>query len=140
MEIGMDIVDVADIAESVDRFGARYLRRVFTAQELAACADGADTRRLAVHFAAKEATLKTLRESGDAIDWRSIEVHVPSSGAVGVELSGTAAEIARRHGIVALSVSVGATRYHAAAVAVAERSSEFRREVTGQAWNSASET
>ena len=119
----MDIVDVADVAESVVRFGDRYLQRVFTPQEVAACANGANTRRLAAHFAAKEATLKTLLDDSRGVGWRSVEIRLPVHGDAAVELSGAAAAIARSRGIVAFSVSVSATRRHAAAVVVAERSS-----------------
>ena len=120
--IGMDIVDVADVESSIARFGERYLHRVYTAGELAACRNGADARRLAAHFAAKEATLKTLSATDRGIDWRSIEVRVKGTGEAELELSGTAAEIAKDEGIVGFAVGVGATRHHATAVVVAEGS------------------
>src|SRR5262249_24139036 len=112
----MDIVDVSDVESSVARFGDRYLERVYTARELAACADGADSRGLAAHFAAKEATLKTLLATDRGVDWRSIELRLPRAGEATMELSGTAAEIASAEGIVGFAVSVGATRHHATAV------------------------
>jgi holo-[acyl-carrier protein] synthase len=116
----MDVVDVRDVEESVAQFGDRYLRRVFTTQELAACADGVDVRRLAACFAAKEATLKAIATGDEALDWRSIEVSVTPSGEARVALRGGCAESAARTGIVRLSVSVGTTRAHAAAVVLAE--------------------
>jgi holo-[acyl-carrier protein] synthase len=118
----MDIVDVADVADSVSRFGDRYLRRVYTTRELDACASGTDARRLAAHFAAKEAALKSLPIGDGAIDWRSVEILLPATGEAAVALSGEAAEAARRAGIVTLAVSVSTTRHHAAAVVVAEGS------------------
>ncbi len=120
----MDIVDVADVADSVARFGARYLERVYTTRELATCDGGADHRRLAAHFAVKEATLKTLGADDPGVDWRSVEADAPTSGHVSVRLSGAVAELARSAGIVTFAVSVGATRRHATAVVVAERSAE----------------
>ena len=123
MGIGIDVVDVEDVEESVARFGDRYLRRVFTPREVAACAHGANARRLAAHFAAKEATLKTFMDEDRAVGWRSVEVQLPTRGAAAVELSGPAAELARRRGIVTFAVSVTATRRHAAAVVLAESSS-----------------
>jgi holo-[acyl-carrier protein] synthase len=122
--IGMDIVDVADVESSVARYGDRYLRRVYTARELDACSNGADARRLAAHFAAKEAALKTLLAADRGVDWRSIELRLPSVGEPTLQLSGAAAEIAVDEGIVGFAVSVGATRRHAAAVVVAECSAE----------------
>jgi holo-[acyl-carrier protein] synthase len=118
----MDIVDVADVEDSLVRFGDRYLRRVYTQREIAACAAGTDARRLAVHFAAKEAALKSLPIEGSGVDWRSVEVRLPTAGEAAVELSGAVADAARDAGIVRFAVSVSATRRHATAVVVAEGS------------------
>jgi holo-[acyl-carrier protein] synthase len=120
----MDIVDVSDVESSVARFGERYLNRVYTTRELESCANGADTRRLAAHFAAKEAALKTLLAQDRGIDWRSIEVQLPGAGEATLELTGAAAEIAKDEGIVGFAVSVGTTRHHATAVVVAEGQAE----------------
>ena len=118
----MDIVDIADVEDSLVRFGDRYLRRVFTPREIAACSDGTDARRLAVHFAAKEATLKSLAIDSSAVDWRTVEVRVTVTGEAAVELHGDAANAARGAGMVTFAVSVSATRRHATAVVVAESS------------------
>ncbi len=118
--LGIDIVDIADIEESLLRFGDRYLRRVYTPREIAACADGTDIRRLAVHFAAKEAALKSLPIDSSGVDWRTVEVRLPVAGEAAVELSGNVADAARGAGIVTFAVSVSATRRHATAVVVAE--------------------
>ena len=118
----MDIVDVADVEESLLRFGDRYLRRVYAPGEIEACADGTDARRLATHFAAKEAVLKSLPIDSSGVDWRAVEVRLPARGDATVELSGDAAEAARGAGIVTFAVSVSATRHHATAVVVAEGS------------------
>jgi holo-[acyl-carrier protein] synthase len=123
----MDVVDVRDVEESVARFGDRYLRRVYTTRELAACAGGADSRRLAACFAAKEATLKTLSVDDEPLDWRSIDVALAPSGEASVELRGRCADRAAQTGIVQLSVSVGSTRSHAAAVVLAEGTSAVVR-------------
>jgi holo-[acyl-carrier protein] synthase len=124
LRIGIDIVDVAEIEDSVARFGDRYLRRIYTQRELEACADGANVRRLAAHFAAKEATFKAISANDSAIDWRSVEVQLGAHGDATVELSGPAQWLAGSEGIVTLTASVGRTRRHAAAVVVAEGSSD----------------
>ena len=72
ISVGMDLVDVAEVEESLARFGDPYLQRVFTPREVAAC--GGDARRLAACFAAKEAVAKTFDAGDEALDWRSIEV------------------------------------------------------------------
>src|SRR6185295_4317260 len=83
LQLGVDIVSVSEVSRSLERFGERYVRRVFTAREAAYCRAGAGqvaTARFAVRFAAKEATLKALRPEAPSGDWRSIEVrrHDPS--------------------------------------------------------------
>ena len=117
----MDLVDVSDVAESLGRFGDGYLHRVFTEREVAACADGTDVARLAACFAAKEATLKTLRADDEPIDWRTIEVLVPVRGEPTATLHGRSAELADREGLVAFEVSVTGGDTYAAAVVLAER-------------------
>lgn len=120
--MGVDIVDVGDVEDSVARFGERYLRRVYSRRELDACRNGADVRRLAACFAAKEATFKAISADDAAIDWRSVEVELGTGGDTTVELSGPAQRLAHEAGIVTLAASVGSTRRHAAAVVVAEGS------------------
>ena len=120
----MDIVDIADVEDSLLRFGNRYLERVYTPREIAACSGGTDARRLAAHFAAKEAALKSLSVDSSAIDWRSVEVRLYDAGEAAVELSGEAADVARSAGIFTFAVSVSATRRHAAAVVFAESKNE----------------
>ncbi len=115
---------VVDVAESVERFGARYLDRVFTAHEVDCCrradartgrADGYSVESLAARFAAKEATLKVLRPDGWRPDWRSIEVRSTRGGWCEIHLSGQAATLAADAGIEALEVSLT----HESMVAVA---------------------
>jgi holo-[acyl-carrier protein] synthase len=132
LSVGMDVVDVRDVEESVARFGDRYLERVFTSRELAACGGGRDTRRLATCFAAKEATLKTISVDDEPFDWRSIDVRLTPSGEASVELSGRSAESAEGAGIVSISVSVGSTRSHAAAVALTEGIGGQKRPYEGE--------
>jgi holo-[acyl-carrier protein] synthase len=138
LRVGMDLVDVRDVEESLAQFGDRYLQRVFTTREVAACADGADARRLAACFAAKEATLKSIAADGDAVDWRSIELLLGPASDPAVELSGASADLAARTGIVRLSVSVGTTRSYAAAVVLAEGTTTVG-EAQGGTWTTASD-
>ncbi len=116
--VGIDLVDIAEVEESLARFGDAYLHRVFTPREVAAC--GTDARRLAACFAAKEAMAKTLDIGDERFDWRSIEVMVARDGTATAELAGTSAEIAARARIARFGVSVSAAREYAAAVVLAE--------------------
>ena len=125
VRVGVDLVPVVDVAESVERFGDRYLERIFTPHEIDCCrrtdprthrrAAGYSVESLAARFAAKEATLKVLRPAGWQPDWRSIEVRRASGGWCEIHLSGLAASLAADAGIDELEVSLT----HESMVAVA---------------------
>src|SRR5690349_2333641 len=76
--VGLDLVDVREVAESVERFGERYLQRCYTPAEVAYAMSAGDratsVRRLAARWAAKEATIKALGASERGISPRDIEV------------------------------------------------------------------
>ena len=59
---GCDVISVGDVADSLDRFGDRYLHRVFTHAEIEDCDGPEQVSRLAARFAAKEATIKAFAE------------------------------------------------------------------------------
>ncbi len=74
--LGLDITEVDRIADAVNRYGDRFLRRIFTDDEVAYC-----TRRrlpavhLAGRFAAKEAAMKALGTGHSrGVLWRDVEV------------------------------------------------------------------
>ena len=117
IRVGTDLVRVADVADSVARFGDRYLTRLFTAHELESCGGAAD--RLAARFAAKEATIKVLRPDDLRPEWRAIEVRRHPSGACDLHLTGTAAAQASAAGITSLAVSLSHEGDLATAVVVA---------------------
>ena len=81
MKVGIDLVDVSRIAASIDAFGERFLRRVFTEGEIAYArsAPALTAERLAARFAAKEAAKKALELEGVA--WRDLEVARSPNGA-----------------------------------------------------------
>ena len=105
VRIGCDVHTVSQTEASIALFGERYLRRVFTPDELEHCAGDLD--RLTGRFAAKEAVLKVLEpEPEDAVPWSSIEVRNSRSGAPFVALSGPASELAARRGIARIDISL----------------------------------
>ncbi len=70
--IGIDIVDVSRIARAVERFGDRFLTRVFTDEELRYAQSRKNMyQTLAGRFAAKEAFIKAL---GKGLPWKEIMV------------------------------------------------------------------
>lgn len=118
VRIGTDLVSVSLVAESLDKFGSRYSQRVFTAGEIEYCerSPSERARRFAARFAAKEATLKVLRPRGHWLDWRDIEVIRTPGGWCGMQLHGPARLMARRQGILDLSVSLSHEQDYALAV------------------------
>jgi len=122
LRVGIDLISVAAVEESIRVHAGRYLRRVYTSRELRDCANSAgapDARRLAARFAAKEAALKVLRAGDEAVPWQSIGVRADRFGRPTLELTGPAGELAARRGLEALDVSLTHEGQLAAAVVVA---------------------
>jgi holo-[acyl-carrier protein] synthase len=120
--VGIDLVSVDAVEESIRVHSGRYLGRVYTSRELRECATPAgapDGRRLAARFAAKEAALKILRTGDEAVPWQSIDVCADISGRPSIELTGAAADLARARRIEALDLSITHAGPYAAAVVVA---------------------
>jgi holo-[acyl-carrier protein] synthase len=121
IRVGADVAAVQQVADSLARFGERYLRRVYTEHEIASCAGSPSVvaAGLAARFAAKEAVIKVLRPSAHQPDWRSIEVRRNPEGWCSLSLSGHAAELADEAGISEMEVSLTHDENVAAAVVVA---------------------
>ncbi len=122
LRVGVDIARVDAVRASIDRFGDRYLTRLFTRHELACCTGGSslEAASLAARFAAKEATIKVLRPDGAMPAWGTIEVHRHRSGWCELRLSDAAAELADAAGITDLAVSLTHDGNLAAAVVLAQ--------------------
>jgi holo-[acyl-carrier protein] synthase len=123
LRVGIDLASIDAVEESVRVHSARYLGRVYTSRELRDCRapDGVpDPRGLAARFAAKEAALKVLRVDDEAVPWRSIGVCTDRFGRPSLELTGAAAELARRRGVAQLDVSLTHEGPFAAAIVIAQ--------------------
>jgi len=112
--IGIDIIEIDRIRTATEQLGARFLRRVYTTQELSLYASSPSS--LAAHFAAKESVMKAL--GGELFNWREIEVLSLSSGQPVVNLSGQARKRAGELGLASLEVSLSHTKEYAIAVAI----------------------
>jgi holo-[acyl-carrier protein] synthase len=121
LRVGTDLVPVEHVAESVARFGDRYVGRIYTAHEVSCCrgTPSVVAAGLAARFAAKEATIKVLRPVDGQPDWRSIEIRRDPAGWCAVHLTDEAARMAREQGISNLAVSLTHEAGMAAAVVVA---------------------
>lgn len=130
--VGVDLVDIAEVARSVKRFGDRYLRRVFTEHELSCCTGAPETAAasLAARFAAKEATLKVLEPHDARPDWRSIEVVRMANGACKIRLRGAAARLAVERGLGPFALSMTHEAGLAAAVVISGSASVVDRAPT----------
>jgi holo-[acyl-carrier protein] synthase len=116
--IGVDIVDIERIGQSVDRFGDRFLKRVFTEQELVYCNNRLDS--LAARWAAKEAVAKALGCGIGEVGWREIEVVSEPNCRPTLQLYGAAAELAAQLGITGFAVSLSHAKEYAVAFVVGE--------------------
>jgi holo-[acyl-carrier protein] synthase len=116
------MVEVVRIEHSLDRFGERFLHRVFTAGEIAYCQSMKfPARHFAARFAAKEAVSKAFGTGiGKAMGWRDIDVHRHDSGQPFVVLEGNAKQLAAQRGVSAVWISLSHTDHHATAVIVIE--------------------
>lgn len=88
--IGTDVIEIARLERAVQRWGERFLTRIFTGTEIAYCrAKREPLRHFAGRLAAKEAVYKALalRWSGP-FSWRAIEIGTAASGAPEVLLHG----------------------------------------------------
>ncbi len=121
--IGVDLVDCDRIKNSIERFGDRFLQRVFTAGEIAyAQSMKFPARHLAARFAAKEALSKAFGTGiGKSMGWRDIDVHKYESGQPYVVLEGGAKRLAAQRKISAVWISLSHTDDHATAMIVLEQ-------------------
>ncbi len=120
---GTDLIEILRVAESIERYGERFLQRIYTPAEIAYCRrkkhNAAES--FAARFAAKEAGAKALGTGiAKGVAWSEIEViHLPG-GRPALRLHGRAAERAAKMGITEAHVSLSHSRDLAIAVVVLE--------------------
>src|SRR5262245_15248596 len=119
---GIDIAEVPRIAEAIERFGDRFLQRIFTDGERHYCDSKANrSERYAARFAAKEAAMKALGTGWNrGVRWRDIEVHRQPSGRPTIRFHGVASEFASRLGTANISLSLSHTPEQAIASVILE--------------------
>jgi holo-[acyl-carrier protein] synthase len=114
---GVDLAEVPRIRASIERFGARFVDRIYTPAEIAYVERKANRyERYAARFAAKEAGMKAIGTGWKrGVAWRDFEVANLPSGKPTLRLYGVAAQIAGRLGVRSISLSLT----HTAAVGLA---------------------
>jgi holo-[acyl-carrier protein] synthase len=119
---GIDIVEVPRVAQSIERFGERFLNRVFTAAEIRYCQPKANrVERFAARFAAKEAAMKAIGTGmRGGVSWQDFEVGREPGGRPTMVFHGKAAQVAQALGVRRTHVSVSHTEGHAIAYVILE--------------------
>ena len=120
--LGTDLIETRRVQESIDRFGERFLERIFTAGEIAYCNRKRNSAEsFAARFAAKEAGAKALGTGiSRGVSWKEFEVRRETSGRPTLHLSGRAAELAEAMGVRKIQLSLTHSRELAMAVVVVE--------------------
>ena len=120
--VGTDLMEIARIQQSIDRYGDRFLARVFTPREIAYCQRKKNAAEsFAARFAAKEAGAKALGTGiSHGISWLELEVTREPTGRPLLQLSGRAAGRARSLGVTRISLSLTHSRDTALAVVMME--------------------
>jgi holo-[acyl-carrier protein] synthase len=118
--IGVDLVECARIQHSLDRFGEKFLHRVFTDGEIEySMSMKFPARHLAARFAAKEAVSKAFGTGiGKAMGWRNIDIQKKTSGEPFLVFSGPAEELASKRGVTSALITLSHTDHHAVACVV----------------------
>ena len=121
--VGVDLIEVERIQHSLDRFGERFMKRVFTEGEIAYCQSMKfPARHFAARFAAKVAVSKAFGTGiGKAMGWRDIDVHKKKSGEPFLVLHDDADRLARSRDMKSSWITLSHTDHHAVAMIVLER-------------------
>jgi len=119
---GIDIIEVARIASSYEKYGERFVNRILLPEEITYClAHRQPAPFLAVRFAAKEAISKAFGTGiGAQLGWQDMEIRRKESGEPFVVLHGKGAELFAARGAQRLHVSLSHTEHYAAATAILE--------------------
>jgi holo-[acyl-carrier protein] synthase len=119
---GIDLAEIGRIRHSIDRYGDRFLSRIYTAPEQAYCLRKRNSAEsFAARFAAKEAGAKALGTGiSRGVSWLEIEVLRQPGGRPTLQFHGRAAQFAARLGAVHVALSLTHTAELAMASVVLE--------------------
>jgi holo-[acyl-carrier protein] synthase len=120
LAVGVDLIEISRIARAVERWGQRFLERIYTPREIARCRGRIP--ELAVRFAAKEAVSKALGVGiwwRGGIAWQEAEVRSDPLGKPEIVLYGRARARAAELGLEHWAVSLSHSDHQAVAMVVA---------------------
>jgi holo-[acyl-carrier protein] synthase len=117
LRTGVDLIDLERVEATIERYGQRFLERVFTPRELAEV--GENVASLAARFAAKEATAKALGTGIGDVSWQEIEILRGPARQPHLFLHGRASDLANNLELETWSLSLTHNQSHAIALVVA---------------------
>ncbi|MGD0774418.1 MAG: holo-[acyl-carrier-protein] synthase [Candidatus Solibacter sp.] len=105
---GVDLAEVPRIRASIERYGEKFIRRIYTPAEIAYVERKANKfERYAARFAAKEAGMKAIGTGWrHGVRWQDFEVANLPSGKPTLRLHGVAARVAGMLGVKNISLSI----------------------------------
>jgi holo-[acyl-carrier protein] synthase len=115
---GVDLIEIERVKNVFERYGDRFLKRIYTEGEIRYCRGRAP--QLASRFAAKEAVMKLLGTGIRGVHWSHIEVVRGRGQAPTIVLHGTALARAKRIGVEHVALSLSHSRDFAVATVVGE--------------------
>ena len=120
--VGIDIIEVARIRASHEKFGERFLQRILLPDEIDYCLSFKfPAPHLAARFAAKEAISKAFGTGiGRFLSWQDMEVARKETGEPFVVLHGGGQKLLKDRGGRTVHLSISHTEFYAAVVAILE--------------------
>ena len=115
---GIDIIEIARIGNVLNKYGVRFLNRIYTDSEQRYCRGRA--AQLASRFAAKEAVMKALGTGIRGVGWKDIEIKRERGGPPYVQLHGRGQARASKMGLSEISLSLSHSNDFAVASVVGE--------------------
>lgn len=120
ISIGVDIVNIGRISKNIDDINERFIKRVYTEDEINYCKN---KKNLSHHFAGrlagKEAVSKALKMSWErGINWKDIEIINEENGTPRVMLHGEAKKVANERKIKNIRISISHEKEYAIAFAI----------------------
>jgi holo-[acyl-carrier protein] synthase len=122
--IGIDIIEIERIKESVDKFGDHFLGKIYTRTELDYCLSKSNKyQHLAARFAAKEAVAKALATGWNKdFSWQNIEIYNEANGMPVVKLKDSLNQFLGPD--KSLKISMSHSRHYVTCVAIIYKNSE----------------
>ena len=120
--VGVDIIEIDRIKNSLKRFANHFEEKVFTVNEINYCRSKAEPSiHFAGRFAIKEAVMKSLGKGmGQSIDWKDIEVNNIESGQPVLQVYGKCKTLFNQLNLKKIHISISHDKSHAVGQAIAE--------------------